>query len=302
MNGEHFMKSKEKILIAGGDLRQLYCCAKLSELYDTSVFGFDRKAVPDGLNVKIAEQSTLGKELWDYLVLPVKPCTGDSALYAPFSETDPVPLSEILSCVKEGGAVLEGKSTGVLKKQFPLLSFESYLEREDFQLLNAVPSAEGAVFTATKELSVTLSGLSVLVVGMGRIGTALVNILKGFGADITVAVRSAEGIAKARLAGVKFCHISDINGGYRLVFNTAPALVFDAELLEKFSSDTLFIDLASEPGGIDFDSAHKLGLKTLHALGLPGKKSPVTAGEIIAETVMNIIAERSGHRYGKLIS
>ncbi|MBE6857403.1 MAG: dipicolinate synthase subunit A [Ruminococcus sp.] len=296
------MKSKEKILIAGGDLRQLYCCARLSELYDTSIYGFDQKALPRGLNVKTAELSALGNEpLWDYLVLPVKPCNQDLTLYAPFSEATPVPLCDILNCVKEDGAVFEGKSTGDIKKQYPLISFESYLEREDFQLLNAVPSAEGAVFTAMKELDVTLSSLPVLVVGMGRTGTALVNILKGFGADITVAVRSAEGSAKAKIAGVKSCCISDIDGRFPLVFNTAPALVFDYELLKKFTSDTLFIDLASAPGGIDFDYAHKLGLKTIHALGLPGKKSPVTAGEIIAETVMHIIAERSDQRYGKLI-
>ncbi|MBQ9956273.1 MAG: dipicolinate synthase subunit A [Ruminococcus sp.] len=296
------MKSKERILIAGGDLRQLYCCARLSELYDTSIYGFDQKALPRGLNVKTAELSDLGNEpLWDYLILPVKPCNQDLTLYAPFSEATPVPLCDILNCVKENGAVFEGKSTGDIKKQYPLISFESYLEREDFQLLNAVPSAEGAVFTAMKELDVTLSTLPVLVVGMGRTGTALVNILKGFGADITVAVRSAEGSAKAKIAGVKSCCISDIDGRFPLVFNTAPALVFDYELLKKFTSDTLFIDLASEPGGIDFDYAHKLGLKTIHALGLPGKKSPVTAGEIIAETVMHIIAERSDQRYGKLI-
>lgn len=296
------MKSKERILIAGGDLRQLYCCARLSELYDTSIYGFDQKALPRGLNVKTAELSDLGNEpLWDYLVLPVKPCNQDLTLYTPFSEATPVPLCDILNCVKEDGAVFEGKSTGDIKKQYPLISFESYLEREDFQLLNAVPSAEGAVFTAMKELDVTLSSLPVLVVGMGRTGTALVNILKGFGADITVAVRSAEGSAKAKIAGVKSCCISDIDGRFPLVFNTAPALVFNAELLKKFSSDTLFIDLASEPGGIDFDYAHKLGLKTIHALGLPGKKSPVTAGEIIAETVIHIIAERSEQRYGKLI-
>ncbi len=295
------MKSKEKILIAGGDLRQLYCCSKLSELYDTSVFGFDRKAVPDGLNVKIADLCSLYEESCDYLVLPVKPCNQDFTLYAPFSDASPVQLSDILDCVKEGGAVLEGKKAEAVKKQFPHLNFISYLNREDFQLLNAIPSAEGAVFTAMKELDLTLSGLPVLVVGMGRIGTALVNILKGFGADITVAVRSSEGFAKARLAGVKACYISHIDRRYRLVFNTAPALVFGSELLEKFSSDTLFIDLASEPGGIDFDSARRLGLKTIHALGLPGKKSPVTAGEITAETVMNIIAERSDRHYGKLI-
>ena len=61
--------------------------------------------------------------------------------------------------------------------------------------------------------------------------------------------------------------------------------------LEKFGEKTLFIDLASKPGGIDFDAAAELGIKAIWALGLPGKTAPVTAGEIIAETVIDIITE-----------
>ncbi|MGN0607139.1 MAG: hypothetical protein ACI4JM_11510 [Oscillospiraceae bacterium] len=45
---------------------------------------------------------------------------------------------------------------------------------------------------------------------------------------------------------------------------------------------------------MDFDYAASKGIKTIHALGLPGKKVPVSAGFIIADTIENIIQERSG--------
>ena len=38
--------------------------------------------------------------------------------------------------------------------------------------------------------------------------------------------------------------------------------------------------------------AEKLGVKTIWALSLPGKVAPDTAGDIILNTVLNIIRER----------
>ncbi|MCM1472813.1 MAG: hypothetical protein NC040_02055, partial [Muribaculaceae bacterium] len=139
---------------------------------------------------------------------------------------------------------------------------------------------------------VTLNGLKVLIVGMGRIGTSLAEILKGFGSDITVAVHNAKGTAKARITGIKSVCTDKMDTDYQLVFNTVPEMIFNTELLKRFSNDTLFIDLASKPGGIDFKSAAMLGKKVIWALGIPGKTAPVTSGEFIAETVAGIIEER----------
>ena len=40
-------------------------------------------------------------------------------------------------------------------------------------------------------------------------------------------------------------------------------------------------------------AAQEMGMKVIWALGLPGKTAPVTAGEIIAGTVCDILEERS---------
>ena len=53
----------------------------------------------------------------------------------------------------------------------------------------------------------------------------------------------------------------------------------------------MIIDLASMPGGVDFEAAHKLKLDAVRALSLPGKCAPKTAGKIIETTVFNIIEE-----------
>ncbi|MGM9936476.1 MAG: dipicolinate synthase subunit DpsA, partial [Candidatus Ornithomonoglobus sp.] len=74
-------------------------------------------------------------------------------------------------------------------------------------------------------------------------------------------------------------------------FNTVPALILTGEVLEKVRQDTLIIDLASKPGGIDFDAAAELGLRVIWALSLPGRVAPVTAGIIIKDTITNILSE-----------
>jgi hypothetical protein len=48
--------------------------------------------------------------------------------------------------------------------------------------------------------------------------------------------------------------------------------------------------------GVEFELAKQLGIKVIWALSLPGKVAPVTSGEIICDTIQNILAERGGSR------
>ncbi|MBQ8582880.1 MAG: dipicolinate synthase subunit A [Ruminococcus sp.] len=278
------MKDKLRILTVGGDMRQLYCARRLAHEYDTSVLGFDEEYLSS------SELSEV-RGRYDCVILPVPPLNNEGNIAAPCG-SGAITADEVKSLLSEDGFILAGHVGESLRKSFQGIEVIDYLEREELSLKNAVPTAEGAVQIALEELPVTLSGLNVLIVGMGRIGTALSTILKGFGAEVTAAVHNERGAAKARIAGIKSVYTDNLPTGFELVFNTAPRLVFNKELLRKFSEKTLFIDLASKPGGIDFESASELGIRAVWALGLPGKTAPVTAGEIIAETVMEIIGER----------
>ena len=61
------------------------------------------------------------------------------------------------------------------------------------------------------------------------------------------------------------------------------------EQLKLFNKNVLIIDVASTPGGINKESANKLGLKVITALGIPGKEMPRTAGKYIKETIDKLI-------------
>lgn len=288
------MKEKKKILIAGGDLRQIYSAVRLSDKYDVSVIGFGEEYIPGNT---VLRQANLSEErVYDYALLPVPPLDNKNMLNTPCGK-EGIKADDLKKLLKPNGVIFAGKVTQKVSALFSDFKVYDYMEREDLSLLNAIPTAEGAVQLAMEELPVTLSRLSVLIVGLGRIGTALAGILKGFGADVTAAVRNAQGTAKARMLGIKSCCTSDIEPDYALVFNTVPSMIFDRELLERFKGETLFIDLASKPGGIDFEAAAQLGIKAVWALGLPGKTAPITAGEIIADTVSCILSER-GEAYG----
>jgi dipicolinate synthase subunit A len=92
--------------------------------------------------------------------------------------------------------------------------------------------------------------------------------------------------------------LSTIVGDQDLVINTVPSLVINSNLLGLMRSDVLIIDLASLPGGTDFQAAENLHIKAILAPGLPGKVAPKTAGAILAtalpEILEKILAEGGG--------
>jgi len=71
-----------------------------------------------------------------------------------------------------------------------------------------------------------------------------------------------------------------------------PAQVLSAEVLARLRPGSLIVDLASRPGGTDFEAARRLGHRAIHALSLPAACAPETAGEAVAQTVCEMIGQR----------
>lgn len=281
--------TRPKILIAGGDTRQLYCADRLSREFDIKLTGFDENCSDIVQQFKFADSSDSGS--FDFAVLPVPSLHTNGYLFTPCFASE-LTVEAVDRFLSDDGIIYAGRVDDRLRRMLPHREIYDYLTREELSISNAIPTAEGAVQIALEELPVTLNGLKVLIAGMGRIGCALAEILKGFGADITAAVHNPRGAAKAKLHGISSIPTKRLKGGYDLILNTVPKLIFDKEMLSRFEPSALFIDLASKPGGIDLDAAMELGIRAVWALGLPGKTAPVTSGEIIASTISAMIAER----------
>ena len=67
--------------------------------------------------------------------------------------------------------------------------------------------------------------------------------------------------------------------------------MIDEERLNLVKKESIIIDLASNPGGVDRKSAREKGLKVIWALSLPGKVAPLTSAEFIKETLDNVLKE-----------
>ena len=286
-----------KFAVLGGDRRQLHMASGLSKSgCSVKLYGFDGYTERlDGL--------TLCKDLktvidnCNYVVLPLPYSVDGVTLNAPSSKKI-TKMSEIYDLITNDMMVLGGKFSSHELNSRGVKTVD-YFEREELQILNAIPTAEGAIQTAMEERPYTLSRSQCLVVGYGRIGKVLSSMLKGLNANVSVSARKFEDLAWIKAYGMKPVLTSEIEGiidRYDIVFNTVPAPVIDKKVLKNSKNSTLFIDLASKPGGIDFEEARLCGIDTVWSLSLPGKVAPATAGEFVKDTILNII-EQEGVRY-----
>ncbi len=279
------------ILCAGSDKRVIFAAEALTKLGRVYCFGTDGGA--DG--VTRLERLSDMPEKAQLLVLPV-PC--NTGLRIP-SAAGALGCRELSEQLSEGALVTGGMMNAGLCSCFEEQGFavEDYFKREELVLRNCIPTAEGALELALRELDVTVSGLPTLVAGWGRVAKACARLFSAAGAEVSVTARKSTALAEAVSHGhgaFPLGELADNAGSFGLIINTVPATVLTEEVIDRTRGDCLIIDLASKPGGTDFDACSRLGRRYIHALGLPGKCSPKTAGGIIADTVIQIFRERSG--------
>jgi len=145
---------------------------------------------------------------------------------------------------------------------------------------NAAITADCAVRIALKALPIVIRDCPVLIIGWGRIGKCLAQLLKAIGAAVTVAARKETDRAMVCALGysaVDTQKLTDIHTGYRVIFNTVPSPVLDV----PYDPKCIKIDLASKPG--------LTGKDVIWARGLPGKDTPETSGLLIADTVLRLV-------------
>lgn len=154
------------------------------------------------------------------------------------------------------------------------------LKDPEYVARNAAITAHCAIKLALNKLPITFQNYPVLVVGWGRIGKCLADLLKKLGAQVTVAARKASDRAVLLAMGYRAVDTAELDTTpYRVIFNTVPVMVSP-----HCPGDALKIDLAS-----------KLGLGSLDVIwarGLPNQDAPESSGELIACAVTRILTEK----------
>ena len=301
-NEEQEMSFDKNFTVLGGDLRQAALASYLaSKQYEVVTWGLPAQTLsPTVTPLDTWENAVLGAGV---LILPLPASPDSKHLNLPLMQEEgkKTPrIFEILEKTPKNALVAGGRLSPKIREELMRqgLSFFDYFESETLQQKNAVPTAEGAIEVLMREVKRTVRDLTVAVTGFGRVSRALTALLLAMGARVTVMARkqaditeaSALGCAGFLLEGERA--LSSLGGQFAVIFNTVPYCLFDEAVLRSLSRDTLIIDLASAPGGVDANAANALGIRTIWALSLPGKYAPITAGEIIAETVLSYLSTR----------
>lgn len=151
------------------------------------------------------------------------------------------------------------------------------LQDETYLAYNAQITAHCALKLAINQLPVILDGCPVLILGWGRIGKCLAQLLNRVGAKVTVCARKETDRSILAALGYAVADYKSIDlNNYRVIFNTVPSMVFPV-----CPGNALKIDLASRLG---------LGSEdVIWARGLPGKDAPGSSGALIAKTLIPIL-------------
>ncbi|HEY8464987.1 MAG TPA: dipicolinate synthase subunit DpsA [Bacillota bacterium] len=279
------------VAVVGGDVRQIAVAKALTGLAGTvKVYGHPRESLPENtIYCSNLENVLTGVSV---VVLPISGM--DDAGMVRSYQTEWINFGQYLNLLSRGTVVITGSfPVSWMKRAIQKgLKVVQYAEDDTIAILNSIPTAEGAVQIAMEQLPITIHGSQVLVIGFGRVGVTVARAFQGLGAKVTVAARRLELLARAGEMGcdtVIHQDLATVIGKMQLVVNTVPAVVIDRETLQRTLPNVLIIDLASAPGGVDYDSARELGRKAIFAPGLPGKVAPQTAGNILASAIPKLI-------------
>lgn len=160
---------------------------------------------------------------------------------------------------------------------------------EAFLVKNAYLTAEGALAHIIMNTDMSLTNTYALILGYGRVGKAMAETLKHNGARVAVAARKQQARNEARLVCDKVYTIDNCFDDildFSAIINTIPDKIIKGERLDRIDKDCFILDLASLPGGVDFEAAQALGYNVLHALGVPGKTAPKTAALFLEECIL----------------
>jgi len=155
---------------------------------------------------------------------------------------------------------------------------------EEFAAKNAALTAEAALSILIDRPDVGLAGLNVLIVGFGRVGAALANLLCRLNVRTTIATSASARPARAFSTCVIPLEHIDFSP-YNAVVNTAPARIATDQELLSLKAGTLFVELASNPS-VNLNFAKYIGVDADIYPALPTKCSPQSAAQIIADFVV----------------
>lgn len=270
------------IAVVGGDRREQEI-ARLAAATGATVraFGFP---FPDAGIEGVTRAASAAEALAGarFALFPIPGIAPTGALFAPASPAPIVPDRDMLAAMAQPAHIILGWADPNLQAHCDALgiTLHEYEWDQDLMLLRGPAIIEGLLKLVIENTSITIHKANVAVVGQGSIGFLLARYMVALGAVTHVAARNPVQRAAAYAAGAQVHLLEELAAlapGLDMVFSTVPSRVVGRAVLERLPKHALVADLAAPPGGVDFEAANELGIKTLWARGL-GSRAPVTVG------------------------
>lgn len=262
----------------GGDMRTIASHAYLIEQgYDALILTTDTNE-----NATVGDYLNFARSA-DVLILPA-PLTRDG-IY--IRGTPGVDVSAVFSSLSPGTLVF----SGALPLPYRRMGIKqvNYSEDEKYICEMAYITAEGTLGHILSDYGYVLRDARIVLIGWGRIAKRLYDMIIHFTKNIDIILRREEEIKKLRADGVTADNFSALENACAyadIIINTVPSLVVNRDVISEMKPNAHLIDLASKPGGIDFNAAFEAGIEAVHLLALPGKCAPISAGIALGKCII----------------
>lgn len=290
------------IAVIGGDARYLELIRQLQTLPQTTIvlIGFD-KLEQGFTGLKQVDFEELSVDELDVVILPITGTDLQGNIEVVFSDQQIRLTEEWFEKLPEKAMIFTGITNEYIKNatKNTKTTLIPLLERDDVAIYNSIPTAEGTIMMAMEQTDYTLHSSHVHVAGFGRVGITVANKFAALGAHVSVSAKSIKDLARITESGLNAIPLDKIHEHVShcdILINTIPAPVIQKETIAQLPAHSLIIDLASKPGGTDFQFADKRGIKNILAKSLPGTVAPKTAGKILADVIKQFLIHKNNGR------
>ncbi len=212
------------------------------------------------------------------------------------AQAQALPIDQILFHMHDGQTLAAGCISEDFRRKAVQKGVRVFDLMKDPQLsvFNTMATAEGAICEAIKRSPFNLRHSFCAVLGYGKCGSTITSYLKGMNCHVYAAANPLEERARAALVADEagsLKQFASFAGKFDFVFNTVPAPVMGQEILEKIKPSAVIVDIASAPGGVDYEAAEKRGLCAVLCPGLPGKYAPASSAEAMKKVIERFLKE-----------
>lgn len=268
----------KNIMVLGGDERSFYLTKRLNEK-GFSAFWYAGELFSGEAYIKKENPFPVSEKI-EAVVLPLPLSRDGNFLNCKYSSLK-IPLS---------GLERELKGKIIFTPDSSVISGTDYFNVSSITVRNARLTAVGFLKELLISQNEDILNKRALITGFGNVGKAIANILDRNSVAVTVMARSEENRAEAVSLGfdtVGFGEMRNILKSYDFIINTVPADVFSEETAGLMKKGALFFELAGRRHEKFFRETDIY----IGCGGMPGKHTPKSAGEIIADYIINKLKE-----------